>query len=281
MPQTQEDFESFSLLDNGDYDDSKGDQRRLADQPKPSTTSKAFMVGLVLFFIIDIVAFAAMARLLLKASSSVQNMSKMEFRDSYIGLNELYTYKKVRPSTYDTLINEPRLATQVSPADPNRVFPLDLHRWLSDFGLLTPPDRNLKVSKGLHTIAQFHVLDYGMERCALTVRLPSRGDSLPHPYILPNSGDSVRLNICQLDAPRPLDERTISWSTRPSCVRQLGILDAKIGGEVEMESFPCKSGSFLAYDVSCAEDSPECAVDVWSNHNATWGFFMKQYQTVI
>ena len=110
-----------------------------------------------------------------------------------------------------------------------------------------------------------------MEKCALTVRLPDRGAVLPHPYSLPETGDFVFLDVCELDVKRPLKERELSWSTRPDCIRQLGTLKARIGGQVEMEVFECKSGSFIGYQISCAKRSPECNVDVWTNHNQTWG----------
>ena len=110
-----------------------------------------------------------------------------------------------------------------------------------------------------------------MEKCVLTVRLPDRGAVLPHPYSLPETGGTVSLDICELNVKRPLKERELSWSTRPVCIRQLGTLEAKIGGQVEMEVFECKSGSFIGYQISCGERSPECNVDVWTNHNQTWG----------
>ncbi|CAA7264996.1 unnamed protein product [Cyclocybe aegerita] len=204
-------------------------------------------------------------------TSTFQNKNEMEFRNPYFGLDELYAQHRFQSSVYPKIVNEPKLAAQISSAEPDKVFPVDLHQWLSDFGRLSPPDRRLQVSKDIHTIIQHNVLDYGMEKCAIAIRLPARGDSLPHPYTLPPAGDTVRLSICELDAKRPLKERTLSWSQRPPCVRQLAPVDAKIGGEIELEPFACKSGSYLTYQISCAEDSPGCNVDVWMNHNQTWG----------
>ena len=127
------------------------------------------------------------------------------------------------------------------------------------------------IPRQVHSILQFGVMDYGMERCSLAIRLPSRGDALPHPYSFKDVADTVRLNVCELDAKRPLDERTLTWNNRPTCIRNLGILDAKVGGEAQMEPFPCKSGAFLAYEISCAPETPDCGIEVWSNQNETWG----------
>ncbi|KAF8971923.1 hypothetical protein BDZ97DRAFT_2071094 [Flammula alnicola] len=281
MPHKREDFESLTLLDDPECDDPIDHSRERGTQP--NSLSLAMTIGLLVFFLLDIFAFIWVARLLLNAKLSIEDIDNIEFRNPYIGLDELYGYHKVKPSHYNKLINEPRLAAQISPAEPNKVFPIDAHRWLSDFGVLSPPDRHLQVSSKneIHTIVQFNVLDYGMEKCALAVRLPNREDILPHPYSLPNSGDVVPLEICELNVKRPLKERSISWSRRPDCVRQLGIVEAKIGGEVEMVPFPCKSGSFIGYQISCATYSPGCNIDVWTNHNATWGVFINQYQTVL
>jgi hypothetical protein len=79
----------------------------------------------------------------------------------------------------------------------------------------------------------------------------------------------------------------------------LGVVEARIGEETETERFFCKSGSFLGYQISCAEDSPQCEIDVWTNQNTTWGelvfrlfaskealthvfigIFIKQYQSI-
>jgi len=275
MPQKSEDFESLTLLDNNEYEDHPEKPRHRPVEP--NKISLVMVSGLVIFFLVDIIAFVYIARMLLDARS-LKDSDDMEFRNPYIGLDELYRFHDIKPSRYDKLINEPRLSAQISPAEPDKVFPIDVHRWLSDFGLLSPPDRHLQLSKTIHTILQFHVLDYGMEKCALAVRLPKRGDVLPHPFSLPATGEVVRLDICELDVKRPLKERSISWSTRPTCVRKLGVIEGRIGEEVELEPFSCKSGSFLGYQVSCAEDSG-CNLDVWTNQNGTWGVFLNQYQT--
>jgi len=280
MPTKDEEVEYVALLGR---ETDAGHHRRARGKSKTTTNKRSLLLGiaLALFFGTDIIIFISVARLILNVTRTVKNQEMMEFRNPYIGLDELYSLQRTRPSTYRTVVNEPRLTAQVSIIEPDRVFPIDAHRWLSDFGLLSPPDRHLQVTSVIHTIAQFNVLDYGMEKCALTVRLPKRGETLPHPFILPAQEDTVELSICQLDAPRPLDERKITWASRPKCDKKLGTIVAQVGSEVEMEPFYCKSGSFLTYEVSCAEGSPDCKLETWTNHNETWGFFIKQYQSVV
>ncbi|KAF8902249.1 hypothetical protein CPB84DRAFT_1824378 [Gymnopilus junonius] len=281
MPQNTVNSESYALLASNEYDDES--EKPKATPTESSTWTLAIVAGLVIFLMVDLIVFSLIGKMLLDARS-FEDPEDMEFRNPYIGLDDLYHYHDIKPSHFSKVINEPRLSAQISPAEPNRVFPIDAHRWLSDFGVLSPPDRHFQVSNQIHTMVQFHILDYGMEKCTLAVRLPGRGDTLPHPYTLPTSQDVVRLNICELDVKRPLKERQITWSTRPVCQRQLGTIEAKVGEEVEMDPFSCKSGSFIGYQISCADVSadisPECNIDVWTNHNQTWGIFLNQYQTV-
>ena len=106
-----------------------------------------------MFFVVDIFVFISAARLLLEARYSAEDPENMEFRNPYIGLDELYTYHKIKPSRYNTLINEPRFSAQISQAERSRVFPIDTHRWLSDFGVLSPPDRHLQVTSDVRDLS--------------------------------------------------------------------------------------------------------------------------------
>ncbi|TFK42238.1 hypothetical protein BDQ12DRAFT_645786 [Crucibulum laeve] len=234
----------------------------------------------MLFIAVDIAAYVYVARTI--ADFSITSTTDvMEFRDPYIGLDELYSLGKVKPSQYQHFINAPRLSVQISRSEPEKVFPDDVHRWPSDFGQLSPPDRHLLVTPSVHTIAQFSVLDYGMEKCALAMRLPARDEVLLQKYSVEDANGIVRLNVCQLEGSRPLDVRTLSWTNRPRCVQSMGIVEARMGEEVEAEPFDCRSGSFLAFEISCADENNACGVDVWSNHNDTWGVFINQYQTLL
>ncbi len=266
------------------------------------------------FIALDIVTYLKIGRLLLEADTKPK---QLPIRYPYIGLDEMYSSTNIKTSKFDPLINAPILATQVSRVEPNKVFPVDIHQWLSDFGTLSPPDRNLHVTntvshivivlgsithyqqpEQIHTIAQFHILDWGMEKCALTVRLPQRDAVLPHEYEVKDVRGIVRLDICELDMQRPLNALDLTWKKRPKCIKRAEAINARVGEEVQLEPFPCQTGTFKAFEVSCAPDMPDCGVNVWSNHNDTWGtyylifgsctiliflsagFYITQYQTV-
>lgn len=115
-----------------------------------------------------------------------------------------------------------------------------------------------------HTILQFRVMDYGMERCALALRLPSGEEG---------SSKSADIELSVLDVSRPLDPSSISWSSRPPRRNVVGTLRASADEEVRLPEFPCKWGSLYAFEASCAPDSPACDVDVWADRNGTWGTY--------
>ncbi|KAH6911054.1 hypothetical protein BKA70DRAFT_51742 [Coprinopsis sp. MPI-PUGE-AT-0042] len=271
--------ESYNLLRSGDDED---DFPQAGRQTKatgfPETAVKPTLLVLAVFFALDISIYFYIAKDL-AGVALLPNHSQLEFRNPYYGLDSMYSLTNVTHSRYPKLQNMPRFTSQIDVKNPNHVSQIDPHRWLSPYGILSPPDRRLEVSEMVHTVMQFHVLDYGMEKCAFAVRLPARDAMLPHPHSFSNP-DVISLDICELEGRRPLDEHKISWNARPKCSKHVATLDARVGEEVELPSFPCKSGDLVAYEVACAPQDPQCQVDVWSNQNDTWGMFMYQYQTV-
>ena len=80
--------------------------------------------------------------------SNVSNAASgvLEFRNSYVGLDELYETGTVSSSDHAPILNMPRIAAQISRDDPHKVFPEGEHEWFSEYGTLSPPDRHLQVS---------------------------------------------------------------------------------------------------------------------------------------
>ena len=116
-----------------------------------------------------------------------------------------------------------------------------------------------------HTVLQFRAIDFGMERCALVLRLPDVGE------LDMSIANNTILDVCALDTQGMLDPRVLSWATRPSCYRHVGVLAPRPGGEVQLPDFPCPWGSLHSYGVSCASGAPDCGIDVWSDQYSPWG----------
>jgi len=130
----------------------------------------------------------------------------------------------------------------------------------------------------IHTILQFRIMDYGMERCALALRLPAPEDN--QDWTLGDDDGNAHLEVCALNVSQPLNPRALSWANRPRCRDHVGTLVAGSDGEARFPHFPCSWGSLHTYEISCASDAPDCALDVWANRNGTWGVFMYQFQTI-
>ena len=100
-------------------------------------------VGVLLALVaVDIAAYSYITRLLFSQVS----LDDLEYRSSYVGLDELYESGQLKPIRYNRTINMPRSAVQVYQTYPDKMSPQGDHQWLSDFGTLAPPDRHLQVN---------------------------------------------------------------------------------------------------------------------------------------
>ncbi|KAJ3574345.1 hypothetical protein NP233_g1830 [Leucocoprinus birnbaumii] len=272
-------YEEYSLLPKDES--SAGDLDGGYREPRSTSIWRATKWAIIICTLLILVDIAIYLRIRHILFSTDLHPDELPIQNPYIGLDELYSLTDVKPSKFDPLINVPILATQISRAEPDKAFPVDTHQWLSDYGTLSPPDRNLHVTNTINTIVQFHILDWGMEKCAITVRLPARDAVLPHEYELKDTRGTIRLDICELEATRPLNSLDLTWKKHPKCFEHVGTIDARVGEEVKLEPFfDCQSGTFRAFEISCSPEMPDCGVNVWSNHNDTWGLYITQYQTV-
>lgn len=122
----------------------------------------------------------------------------------------------------------------------------------------------------VHTIIQFRAIDFGMEDCRLVLTLPALGETLEAGASLSMTPGS-RIELFHLAAPRPIDVQALTYRSQPRAQGSVGsvVVDGK-GGDVEFYKFPCKWSSLHAFEVQCVEGT-ECALDVWSSHNTTYG----------
>ncbi len=110
-----------------------------------------------------------------------------------------------------------------------------------------------------------------MEDCALVIRLPGAEDRVEskEPFILaPHSA----FDVFRLDAPKPLDVRTLSYASRPRKQEKVATVTPRAGEETEVARFPCAWSTLHTFEIACAPDAgSECLLDVWSSQNTTWG----------
>ncbi|KAH8078057.1 hypothetical protein BXZ70DRAFT_689650 [Cristinia sonorae] len=268
--------EEFALLSAGSR--SSDDIEEEKAYSRPSKYGPNWLALIILFLVlVDLSAFLYIARLFL---STADNGKPLPVANTYVGLDDLYASGRVNASVYPPIKNRARVDAQISASEPNKVFPVDRLRKLSELGRISPPDLRLRVENDIHTIVQFRVIDYGMERCQLAIHLPERGANLSEPFIFPIGVDFLHLNVCKLDSTELIDVFKLSYNTRPQCVENLGTVVVSPGGEAKLPEFACKWSEHHAFEISCAEKSPACVLDVRATQYDTWGAFMYQYQTV-
>nr|VWP01855.1 Uncharacterized protein [Ganoderma boninense] len=191
----------------------------------------------------------------------------LKYGNSYIGLEATVRDPSAPPLRPITTF--PTGIAQVNASDPRAVY-YDAHRWASTFGTVYPEDRRVLASSTEATYIQFWAGDFGMERCALKLLLPSLSPSDPESesshdddIVLPDSPDAA-LQVWRVETDTPgLDFHSLSWRSRPARGALLAswVLPRNGNGNATLESevFRCPSGSFQAFELACA--GRECRVD--------------------
>jgi hypothetical protein len=180
---------------------------------------------------------------------------------SYIGLEDLQ--QKLNESYEDTLsvVNYPHILTQISSADPNKVWPDDsAGHFNPTTGTLSPDARRFSVERGVSSLAQFRIVDFGMERCHLEL-------DLRH-FLIENANwawPSPQLDVWKLDVPldRFLQVRALSWNTRPERSQKLVSWSLKSDTVFSSGDLDCQWGTFPAFEFQC--EAVGCVVSFWSN----------------
>ncbi|KAH9837916.1 uncharacterized protein C8Q71DRAFT_568715 [Rhodofomes roseus] len=238
------------------------------------------LATLLLVALTDLAFLAYISRIF---ATEYFDAADLPLANPYIGLKELYELGRVEPDRIEPLLNRPRVATQVFRDEPDRAGSRGEHEvWNTMMGTLSPYDRHLLIDDMTRTIAQFRAMDFGMEECSLVLRLPGPSDHVEGKDQPALSSTALQLQICPLDIPRFLDVSAVTWNARPRCAAPPTAFTAAVGAELEvLPRFACAWGTYHSFEVGCAEgSSEECLVDVWSNHNQTWGLYMHQHQTI-
>ncbi|KAH9850979.1 hypothetical protein C2E23DRAFT_833742 [Lenzites betulinus] len=229
---------------------------------------------LVLFVIIavtDQLTLLYMSRIMKTVYADVGTVG-LEFASPYHGLAELYSSDTVSPPQLDPILNVPRVVAQVFTDRPDELAPVGEHDvFIKAFGTLSPHEKHLHVAQNTHTIAQFRTVDFGMEDCALVIRLPGENDTIEgnEPFRLDASS---AFDVFRLDVSKPLDVRTLSYATRPRSREKVATVTPAAGEETQVTRFPCAWSTLHTFEVACADGVDDgCLVDVWSSQNTTWG----------
>lgn len=200
----------------------------------------------------------------------------METRSPYINFDLLYSNTTAQRTRHDPIVNHGRDFVQISSTEPHRAYPYYGDLVLTEVGPVPPLTRHLLVTPEVSsnfkfyiyppilmeckvsTIAQFRVVDYGMESCSLAITTPPQNDSAT---TISSSLDlPVSLEVWTLPAKHKLDLARLTWTTRPQPRAHLGTLTITYGNTYHIPRFECRSGSYQTFELSCS--SPDCHIDI-------------------
>ncbi|KIJ54694.1 hypothetical protein M422DRAFT_133624, partial [Sphaerobolus stellatus SS14] len=175
--------------------------------------------------------------------------------NAYIGLATIE--EGYRPVQLPPIYNYPRFVGQVTPQNPTYVFHESVVKEMTVAGLIYPQDRRIFVNDTVHSIAQFRVADWGMEKCSLSMVIPEYTDSPNTDITIIPSPTSFQ--IWRLNVDSELNTAKLSWKTRPPRRHFVGELTVGKNITAYLPEFPCTSGSLVSFELNC--DS--CLVDFW------------------
>lgn len=113
------------------------------------------------------------------------------------------------------------------------------------------------------TIAQFRAGDFGMERCSLTISIPSLLNLEEEMNITSPSFFSdpvVFVDVWKADV-EEIDRRKLSWSTRPTKQSMFASLELGFGVSWESDEFFCRSGSYHTFTFNLGGGEVDSRVD--------------------
>ncbi|KAJ6484014.1 hypothetical protein C8R45DRAFT_999949 [Mycena sanguinolenta] len=207
--------------------------------------------------LISLGCMISMATLLLnltyfRQSYTAISQNKLDYPNPYIGLENAMLKDVTSPAP---IMNFPLFLGQINMSD-SAVADEDLYHWTSSFGTIYPEDRTFLVSSEASTIAQFRAIDFAMERCVLTLAVPSVEDQGTSGKKTISSPGPISLAIWALDSTDDMDPRTLSWFTRPARSHLLTTIIFSVSGYFESPPFSCPSRTLHTFEISCG--TPEC-----------------------
>ncbi|KAK7052917.1 hypothetical protein VNI00_004237 [Paramarasmius palmivorus] len=195
-------------------------------------------------------------------------LSKLELRSTYIGFERLYN-KTMSIPMHTPITNWPRHLSVVSSVSPTVPKPQGRRYHLDPNGYMSEYEYRVTINTKTSTIAQFRVMDWGMEDCRLVIAPPAANDTNSFALI---DGSPAMIDVWKLELDRAweLYVRHPTWSGKPKRSAYLASLNISYNSESQSLNFPCLSGSVHAFELACSSADSDCDVDLmhmgWKNN---------------
>ncbi|KAK7026522.1 hypothetical protein VNI00_015602 [Paramarasmius palmivorus] len=116
----------------------------------------------------------------------------------------------------------------------------------------------LTVNSETSSIAQFQIMDWGMESCQLVIHPPAVNDT--------NSFSMIRFpGVIDVWVLEPISDSYLqrpTWSRKPKRAKLLASMEVSYGAETRSPTFSCLSASLHGFEVACASNDPGCQTDL-------------------
>jgi len=194
------------------------------------------------------------------------DVSTLERPSVYIGMEKV-KWSPERIKSIPDVHNFPILISQVSNSYPDKVFPIDTPRALGDRGTTSMDDHQILITPDVSTIVQFRILDYEMERCAVTFEIPdARELQSRHTDITLDLNGITKVQVWELDTNREIDPLVINKRSLPPRKTLVDTLHLTMGNHTSTSEFPCQARSLHTYELTC--DAQDCRVMFWQAMDA-------------
>ncbi|KAK0499157.1 hypothetical protein EDD18DRAFT_1283116 [Armillaria luteobubalina] len=162
----------------------------------------------IIILVCSLLDTGALFSLLLAPYWSEYSLNReIPFQSTYSGLQEMYSRKHHGSSSYVHVLNLPRVMIQVDSSTPTIILPPWRDTYLSEYGTIQYHSRRLFISSTVSTIAQFHVVDFGMESCSVSLNIPVEMDV--------GSRNQTVINVWKVEEKGKLNAQSFSWNTKP------------------------------------------------------------------
>ncbi|KAF9553341.1 hypothetical protein CPC08DRAFT_697847 [Agrocybe pediades] len=208
--------------------------------------------------------------------SSPIPLDDLPFQSTFVGFDDLYdrlgmgNRNASASLSRDPITNIPRVLLQLDASNTTKDSPLWTEKWVTDGGMVPYRERRTIVTQSISTFAEFHVMDYGMKNCSVSLAFPGAASST-------TSTPSYRLDVWKLDWSSALDHHQLTWINRPQRKERLGsfIISSTMKKSVqELEGYLCESGTYQILEVTCGAGA--CDLDVAASGQEAQGLFMRQ-----
>ncbi|KAI0747055.1 hypothetical protein C8Q80DRAFT_816687 [Daedaleopsis nitida] len=185
----------------------------------------------------------------------------LEFASAYIGLENAYRDSHSDAISLPTIVNYPMKAVVINSQNPDQAYVDEARIAYGPYGTVYSEHRYISVSPSNSTFVQFYAGDFGMERCALEIRVPpsdatpERQDVVPGKQTIPGGFASVQ--VWSVHASRPLDVSEMSWAHRPRKEAILASWEVAYNATFLSDEFACPSLTFPTFELVCNPEADE------------------------